>query len=102
VAEDTKAKYKEYAAETAEYQNSGRMDTYMHAATELAQSMGVPVCDCYSKWKELARTQDTTQLLINRINHPCPEMHKLFADSLYEMIVGEGAGGAGDDTMVKK
>ena len=102
VAEDTKAKYKEYAAETAEYQNSGRMDMYMHAAMELAQSMGVPACDCYSKWKELAKTQDTTQLLINRINHPCPEMHKLFADALYEMIIGEGTGGKGDNTMVQK
>ena len=51
---------------------------------------------------QLAKTQDTTQLLINRINHPCPEMHRLFADALYEMIIGEGTGGAGDNTMVKK
>lgn len=101
VAEDTASKYLEYAGKTAEYQNSGRMDMYMHAAKELAQSMGVPVCDCYAKWKELAKTQDTTQLLINRINHPCSEMHKLFADSLYEMIIGEGIGGEGDSGMVQ-
>ena len=101
VAEDTASKYLEYAGQTAEYQNSGRMDMYMHAAKELAQSMGVPVCDCYAKWKELAKTQDTTQLLINRINHPCSEMHKLFADSLYEMIIGEGIGGEGDSGMVQ-
>ena len=101
VAEGTAAKHLEYAEKTAEYQNSGRMDTYIGSAMLLAKEMGVPVCDCYSKWKELARTQDTTQLLINRINHPCPELHKLFADSLYEMIIGEGTGGAGDDTMVK-
>ena len=101
VAEDTASKYLEYAGQTAEYQNSGRMDMYMHAAKELAQSMGVPVCDCYAKWKELAKTQDTTQLLINRINHPCSEMHKLFADSLYEMIIGEGTGGEGDSGMVQ-
>lgn len=101
VAEDTASKYLEYAGQTAEYQNSGRMDMYMHAAKELAQSMGVPVCDCYAKWKELAKTQDTTQLLINRINHPCSEMHKLFADSLYEMIISEGTGGKGDSGMVQ-
>ena len=101
VAEDTASKYLEYAGQTAEYQNSGRMDMYMHAAKELAQSMGVPVCDCYAKWKELAKTQDTTQLLINRINHPCSEMHKLFADSLYEMIIGEGTGGKGESGMVQ-
>ena len=77
------------------------MDRYIYAAADLAQSMGVSVCDCYSKWKELAKTQDTTQLLINRINHPCPEMHKLFADALYQMIIGEGTGGAGDNTMVQ-
>ena len=101
VAEGTASKHLEYAAVTAEYQNSGRMDRYIGAAMVLAQEMGVPVCDCYSKWKELAKTQDTTQLLINRINHPCSEMHKLFADSLYEMLIGEGTGGASDNTMVQ-
>jgi len=101
VAEGTASKHLEYAAVTAEYQNSGRMDRYIGAAMVLAKEMGVPVCDCYSKWKELAKTQDTTQLLINRINHPCSEMHKLFADSLYDMLIGEGTGGAGDNTMVQ-
>ena len=102
VAEDTPPRYLEYAAETAEYQNSGRMDRYIYAAADLAHSMNVPVCDCYSKWKELSKTEDTTMLLINRINHPCQEMHKLFADALYDMIVGEGVGGSGDSTMVEK
>ena len=102
VAEDTPPRYLEYAAETAEYQNSGRMDKYIYAAADLAHSMNVPVCDCYSKWKELSKTEDTTMLLINRINHPCQEMHKLFADALYDMIVGEGVGGSGDSTMVEK
>ena len=48
--------------------------------------MNIPVCDCYAKWKELAKTQDTTMLLANRINHPTKEMHELFAQSLFEMI----------------
>lgn len=101
VAEGTDPKYLEYAKKTAAHQNSGRMDQYIYAAMELAKEMDVPVCDCYSQWKELAKTQDTTQLLINRINHPCSEMHKLFADSLYEMLIGEGTGGASDNTMVQ-
>jgi lysophospholipase L1-like esterase len=89
VAEDTNEKLREYAAKKAEDQNSGRMDTFIYSAIELADSMGVTVCDCYSKWKELSKTEDVTMLLANRINHPTPEMHKLFADSLYETIIGE-------------
>lgn len=86
VAEDTPPQYRDYAVKTAEMQNSGKMDRYMEAATSLARSMGVPVCDCYSKWKELSEHTDVTMLLANRINHPTAEMHRLFADSLYEMI----------------
>ncbi|MBQ3489007.1 MAG: hypothetical protein IJA86_00265 [Clostridia bacterium] len=63
------------------------MDRYISEAARLASEMGVTVCDCYSKWKELTKTQDTTKLLANRINHPNAEMHRLFADSLYEVIM---------------
>ena len=89
VAEDTPKQHLEYAKVTAERQNSGRMDKFIYSAIELAQSMGITVCDCYSKWKELSKTQDTTMLLDNRINHPIPEMHELFAQSLYETIMKE-------------
>ena len=87
VADDTPKKFREYAFETAEMQNSGKMDRYIYAAMALAKEMNVPLCDCYSKWKELAKTEDTTMLLCNRINHPSPEMHELFADALYDMIM---------------
>ena len=86
VAEDTVENLKEYAAKTAEIQISGRMDKYMNAACDLANSMGVEVCDCYSRWKEISKTEDTTLLLANRINHPTNEMHELFADSLFNVI----------------
>lgn len=104
VADDTADVHKEYAATTAEYQNGGKMDLYMKSAAELANEMGVAVADCYSKWKELSKTQDTTQLLANRINHPTPEMHMLFADSLYEIIFAdiENAHISSDSTMYKK
>ena len=88
VADDTPAKWLEYAHKTAEMQTSGKMDQYIYAAKQLALDMGVTVCDCYSKWKKLAETQDVTMLLENRINHPTMQMHKLFADSLYEIIIG--------------
>ena len=91
VAEDTPEKYREYAYKTADMQNGGRVDEFFAAATALADEMNVTVCDCYAKWKALAESGvDTTTLLANRINHPTEEMHELFADALYELIVGDG------------
>ncbi len=86
VADDIYPGFKDYAKVTAEYQNGGRMDECMSAAVELAQSMDIKVCDCYSKWRELSKTEDTTLMLSNRVNHPTREMHKLFADSLFDII----------------
>ena len=87
VADDTSEELKEYAEITAEMQNSGRMDSYMEAAVALAESMNIKVCDCYSKWKKLSETEDITMLLANRINHPVKEMHELFAEGIFEIIM---------------
>ncbi len=100
VAEGTEARYLAYAAVTAEYQNGGRMDTYMESAVALAKDMDIPVCHCYAKWKELAKTQDTTLLLANRINHPTREMHELFAQSLYEMIFESPTSSSGPESTM--
>lgn len=89
VAEETEPIHKKYAEKTAEMQNSGRMDKFMAAACNLAESMDIPVCDCYSKWKIISESEDTTKLLANYINHPVKEMHELFAQSLFEMIFPE-------------
>ncbi len=89
VAEDTFEGYKSYAEKTAQMQNEGRMDMYMEAARKTAKDNNIPVCDCYSKWKEISKTQDTTMLLANRVNHPIREMHELFADSLFKMIFAD-------------
>lgn len=89
VADDTSENLRNYAAKIADFQNNGKMDEFMSSAVALADKMGVKVCDCYSKWKELSKTEDTTLLLANRINHPISEMHKLFADSLYEIIMSD-------------
>ena len=75
VADDTLEQLIDIAKRTAKMQSEGRMDLYMESAVELAQRMGVKVCDCYKKWKKLSETQDTTALLANRINHPIKEMH---------------------------
>ena len=89
VDERTEARFAAYAVKTAEMQNGGRMDLYMESACTLAREMDVAVCDCYAKWKELSRTQDITDLLANYINHPTREMHELFAQSLFEIIMGD-------------
>lgn len=100
VAEGTREMHLEYAAKMAHCQTSGIMDNYIYSAINLAKEMGVAVCDCYSEWKKLAETEDTTQLLANKINHPIPEMHGLFADKLYELIMGDAAAAnEGSSTM---
>ena len=89
VADDTPKEYYSYAIKTAEMQNSGRMDEFVTAARETARRMGVAVCDCYALWKEISRERDVTDLLANRINHPTSEMHSLFADCLYDLLIGD-------------
>lgn len=79
--------YRDYAAVTAEYQNSGRMDAYVEAARQTAQAHGIPVADAYAAWKRMAAEGvDTTACLANYINHPSREMHRLFCDALMEVI----------------
>lgn len=89
VADDTNEDLKGYAEVTADMQNSGKMDLYISEAIKLAERMNIKVCDCYSKWKKLSETQDTTMLLANRINHPTKEMHELFAQSLFDILFEE-------------
>lgn len=91
VADDTYSGHMEYAHKTAEMQNGGKMDKYINSAVKLAEEMNVTVCDCYREWKKLSETEDTTMLLSNRINHPIPEMHELFASKLFEIVMGECA-----------
>jgi lysophospholipase L1-like esterase len=72
------------ATVSAEKQNSGLFDAYIHAAKALCAEQQVPVCDCYAVWKALAAAgADTTELLSNKINHPTREMNRIFA---YELV----------------
>lgn len=78
----------DYAAITAQMQNDGRMDAYMERARVAARACGVPLCDCYRKWKQLeAAGVDTTALLSNHINHPTRQLHKLFANALFDLMM---------------
>ncbi len=78
----------DYAAVTARMQNDGSMDAYMERARVAARACGVPLCDCYRKWKRLqAAGVDTTALLSNHINHPSRQLHKLFAAALFDLML---------------
>ena len=81
------AQHADYAGVTLKWQNDGLMDKYMQAAKKAATDCGVPVCDCYARWKKLALSGvDTNILLSNGINHPIRQMHELFSVSLLETM----------------
>ena len=103
VAEGTAACHLDYAKKTADMQNGGRMDEYMTSAVALAREMGVSVADCYAKWREMSKTEDTTALLANHINHPIREMHQLFAETIFDLILGDGGeSGKSESTMFRE
>ena len=78
-----------YAEVTAGIQNGGKMDAFMDAARAVAFECGVAIADGYALWKQMqANGMDVTELLANGINHPCREMHGMFAELLYETIFG--------------
>lgn len=72
----------------AERMENGTLDRYIEAAKATAEKCGVPVVDCYAKWKSMeAAGVNTTELLANKLNHPTREMHWLFAWMLVEQIM---------------
>jgi lysophospholipase L1-like esterase len=71
-------------------QNEGFLDMYLDAAKDICKRRGIPVCDCYEKWKLLMHNGvDVTELLSNKMNHPTREMNWLFAVSLVETMMEE-------------
>lgn len=68
-------------------QKGGKMDAYVQGMRDVAKEYNVPLADAYAEWKRMeAEGVDVTALLINGMNHPAPEMHKIFADKLFEVI----------------
>ena len=63
------------------------MDAYVQGMRDVAKELDVPLADVYAEWKRMAAEgMDTTALLVNGMNHPTPEMHKLFAEKLFDLI----------------
>lgn len=78
--------YKDYAQVSMKFQNEGIFDKFIDAAKKAAKECRVPVCDCYSLWKQMSKYIDITTYLSNGINHPDPEMHELFASELIKTM----------------
>lgn len=80
---------KNLAAAFAARMQDGTLDRYIAAAKATAERCGVPVVDCYAKWKAMeAAGVNTTELLANKLNHPTRDMHWLFAWMLVQQIMG--------------
>ena len=59
------------------------------AVAKMRETYGenVVLVDAYDRWCKLHATGvDTTELLVNHVNHPNRQMHQLFADALYEKM----------------
>ena len=68
-------------------QNDGLLKEYYQNAIKLALDMDVKVCDVYKKWEAMEKGGvNVTNLLANKLNHPIPELHYLFAYSLLEVM----------------
>ena len=68
-------------------QKAGHMDAYVARARKIANQLDIPIADAYAEWQLLESLGvDTTALLANGLNHPNAEMHKVFADKLYDVI----------------
>ncbi len=81
--------FKRLAVQFAKVMEDGILDAYIDAAKATAEKCGVPVVDCYSKWKAMeAAGINTTELLSNKLNHPTRDMHWLFAWMLVQQIIG--------------
>ena len=79
----------EKAPNFVKWQLDGTFDKYVYGAVEIAKEYGVKVCDCYSKWKELYNKGEDITSYLTTVVHPNAELHKLFANSLFDLIMEE-------------
>lgn len=75
------------ACSFANSQERGILDKYVEAAVAVAEERDIPVCDMYSRWKEMSEYGvDVTELLANKLNHPIREMSRVTAMALVETM----------------
>ena len=75
------------AASAVKAQADGTLESRCNVSISLAKKYGFLVCNAYLYWKNLySQGRDTTVLLSNFINHPCPQMHSETARLLLEVF----------------
>ncbi len=78
---------RELAARLCEIQNSGALAEFYEKGRQLAAAAGVKVCDTNKAWKSMiSGGVDTTELLVNKLNHPIEEWHYYIAIKLIETM----------------
>ena len=81
--------YEEAAQKLADFQKNGDLTALYEAGKKVAKECGVIICDVYEKWlKMIEGGVNVTEILVNKLNHPIPELHYLFAYSLIEKMFG--------------
>ena len=79
---------REWAANFAQIQQSGRLKNFFEQAKKLCQEKSVPVADMYEAWEYLEKAgTDVTGMLSNKLNHPSRELHKYTAIKVVETML---------------
>ena len=79
---------REMAALATARQGDGSLGVFVEASREAARELGVPIADAYAVWEALYNGgADVNQLLANRVNHPLPAMHRIFAQKIMECML---------------
>ena len=64
-------------------QTDGTLGRYVDIIRDVARDTGTPLADGYAEWmRRQEGGQDMTKLLINGLNHPNAEGHRILADVL--------------------
>ena len=78
---------RDIAAQAAKRQVDGVLSAFVETARDVAREFDAPIADTYAAWQALDRAGvDTTALLVNHINHPAKDMHRLFAQKILEQL----------------
>ena len=79
---------REWAANFAQIQQSGRLKSFFESAKSLCKQREIPVTDMYAEWEYLEKAgTDVTGMLSNYLNHPVRELHKYTAIKVVETLI---------------
>ena len=79
---------RELAATATARQCDGTLSAFIEASRRAARQLQVPIADVYAIWEAFYQSgADINQLLANRVNHPLPAMHHIFAHKLMECLI---------------